>query len=460
MQITETNTDGLKREIKVVLGASELSERCDQRLDEMKDQVQLKGFRKGKVPKPHLKKLFGRQVMAEVLQQAVEESSRKALTERNERPAAQPTIDLPQDEGEIEGVIAGNADLAYSMSYEVIPPIEVVDFSTIELEKLVSDVEDTAIDEAVADLAKRNVAYEPQEGHEAADGDKLKIDFVGKLGDEEFEGGTAQDVELVIGQSNFIPGFEDGLKGAKAGEERTVVTPFPEDYPVDTLKGREASFAVTIKEVAVPKDPTIDDEFAKTLGVDSLEVLRDMISQQIGREYDQVSRMKLKRQLLDKLDQAHAFELPPSLVQSEFDTIWGQLTSEMERSGKTFEDDGKTEEEARADYRKIAERRVRLGLVIGEIGEKGKIEVTQDELREALVTQARQYPGQEQQVYEYFEKTPGAVAQLRAPIFEDKVVDHVLETAKVTERKVSRDELVAPLDDDDEAPDAAATSES
>lgn len=460
MQITETNTDGLKREIKVVLGASELSERCDQRLDEMKDQVQLKGFRKGKVPKPHLKKLFGRQVMAEVLQQAVEESSRKALTERNERPAAQPTIDLPQDEGEIEGVIAGNADLAYSMSYEVIPPIEVVDFATIELEKLVTDVEDAAIDEAVSDLAKRNVAYEPQEGHEAAEGDKLKIDFVGKLGDEEFEGGTAQDVELVIGQSNFIPGFEEGLKGAKTGEERTVVTPFPEDYPVDTLKGREASFAVTVKEVAVPKDPTIDDEFAKTLGVESLEVLRDMISQQIGREYEQVSRMKLKRELLDKLDQAHSFELPPSLVQSEFDTIWGQLTSEMERSGKTFEDDGKTEEEARADYRKIAERRVRLGLVIGEIGEKGKIEVTQDELREALVTQARQYPGQEQQVYEYFEKTPGAVAQLRAPIFEDKVVDHVLETAKVTERKVSRDELVAPLDDDDEAPDAAATPES
>ncbi|MCB1512493.1 MAG: trigger factor, partial [Hyphomicrobiaceae bacterium] len=248
-----------------------------------------------------------------------------------------------------------------------------------------------------------------------------------------------------------------GMKGAKAGEQRTVVATFPEEYPVDTLKGKEANFAVTVKEVSVPKEPAIDDEFAKTLGVESLAQLKSMISAQIGREYDRVGRLKLKRQLLDALDEKHSFELPPSLVQTEFDTIWQQMTSEMEQSGATFESQGKTEDEARAEYRKIAERRVRLGLVIGEIGEKGKIEVSQEELREALVAQARQFPGQERQVYEYFEKTPGAVGQLRAPIFEDKVVDHVLAKAKINERKVSRDELVKPLDDD-EAAEAGAAS--
>lgn len=455
MQVTETSVEGLKRQIKVVLGATELSDRCEKRLDEIKDTVQLKGFRKGKVPKPHLKKLFGRRVMAEVLQEAVEESSRKALDERKERPASQPTIDLPEEESEIEGVMAGDQDLSYSMSYEVVPDIELVDFSTLELEKLVADVDDGAIDEAVASLAERNLVYEAKEGKEAAEGDKLKIDFVGKLDGEEFEGGTAEDVDLTIGQSGFIPGFEDGLVGAKAGEERVVNVTFPEDYPVDTLKGKPAVFDVVVKEVAEPKTPEIDDEFAKSLGAESLENLREMISGQIGREYEQVSRMKLNRQLLDLLDEKHAFELPPSLVDTEFESVWNQVTEDMERSERTFEDGDKTEDEARKEYRAIAERRVRLGLVLGEIGEKAKLEVSQEELREAMVQQARQYPGQERQVFEYFEKTPGAIAQLRAPIFEEKVVDHVLAEAKVNENKVTREELVAPLDDDDEADQSA-----
>lgn len=450
MQVTETNAEGLKREIKVILGAGELNDRCDKRLDELKDQVELKGFRKGKVPKVHLKKLFGRRVMAEVLQEAVEESSRKALDERNERPATQPTIDLPQDESEIEGVMSGSTDLAYSMSYEIVPPIELAEFGTLELEKLVADVDAPSIDEAVADLAKRNVGYEAVEGKEAADGDKLTIDFVGKIEGEAFEGGTAEGIDLVIGQGGFIPGFEDGVIGAKAGEDRVVNVTFPEDYPVDTLKGKAAVFDVKVKEVAAAKEPDIDDEFAKSLGTESLEKLRDLISQQIGREYEQVSRMKLKRQLLDLLDERHTFELPASLVDSEFEQIWEQVTNDMNQAERSFEDEGKTEESAREEYRKIAERRVRLGLVLGEIGEKGKLEVTQDELREAMVQQARQYPGQERQVFEYFEKTPGAVAQLRAPIFEDKVVDHILEKAIVTEKKVSKDELVAPLEGDED----------
>lgn len=450
MQVTETNVEGLKRQIKVTLGANELSDRCEKRLDEIKDTVQLKGFRKGKVPKPHLKKLFGRRVMAEVLQEAVEESSRQALDERKERPASQPTIDLPEEESEIEGVMAGTTDLAYSMSYEIVPDIELVDFSTLELEKMVAEVDDASIDEAIGDLAKRNLVFEAKDGKEAATGDKLKIDFVGKLDGETFEGGTAEDVDLTIGQSGFIPGFEEGLVGVKAGEERVVNVTFPDEYPVDTLKGKPATFDVVVKEVAEPKEPTIDDEFAKSLGAESLANLRELISAQIGREYEQVSRMKIKRQLLDLLDEKHAFELPASLVDSEFETVWNQVTQDMERAGKTFEDGDKTEAEARAEYRAIAERRVRLGLVLGEIGDKAEIQVSQDELREAMVQQARQYPGQERQVFEYFEKTPGAVGQLRAPIFEEKVVDHILAGAKLTDKKVSREELVAPLEGDED----------
>jgi len=457
MQVTETTSEGLKREIKVVLGAGELNARCEKRLEDLKDQVQIKGFRKGKVPKVHLKKMYGRSVMAEVVQEAVEETSRKALVDRNERPAAQPTIDLPEDQAEIEGVIAGNTDLTFSMKYEVIPAIELTDFSKLALEKLVADVDDAAVDEAIADLAKRNVRYEANAEKEAGEGDQLKIDFVGKLEGEPFEGGTAEGVDLVIGQGGFIPGFEDGLQGAKAGESRQITATFPDEYPVDTLKGKVATFDVVVQQVGVATDPVIDDEFAKTLGAESLAQMKELITTQIGSEYEQVSRMKLKRQLLDLLDESHSFELPPSLVDVEFDTVWQQVTEGMKQSEKSFEDDGKTEESAREEYRKVAERRVRLGLVIGEIGEKGKIEIAQEELREALVQQARQFPGQEKQVYEYYEKTPGAIAQLRAPIFEEKVVEYILGQMTLTEQKVTRDELVAPLPgDEDEAADTAA----
>lgn len=451
MQITETNAEGLKRELQVVLAANELSERRDKRLDEIKDTVQIKGFRKGKVPLAHLKKVFGRQLMAEILQTAVEESSQKALEDRAERPAGQPKIDFPEDEALIETVIEGKADLSYSMTYEIIPKFDVVDFSTLELERLVSDVEDEEIDKAVQQLAERNVGYEPTETGEAAEGFKLKIDFVGTLDGEAFEGGTAQDVELVIGQGGFIPGFEEELIGAKAGEEREVNVTFPEDYPVDTLKGKPAKFATKITEVAEPKTPEINDEFAKTLGAEDLAKLREMVTEQMQREFGQVSRMKLKRALLDQMNEKHNFELPPSLVDAEFEEIWSQMTARMAQQGQTFEDDTKTEEERRAEYREVAERRVRLGLLIGEIGEANKVEVTQDELRQALLMEAQRYPGQAKEVYEYFEKTPGAIGQLRAPIFEDKVIDVILSKANVSDRKVSVEELAKPLDGDEAA---------
>lgn len=449
MQITETSADGLKRELQVIVGAQELNERRDKKLAEIKDTVQIKGFRKGKVPAAHLKKIYGRQLMAEILQDAVEESSQKALTDRDERPAGQPKIDFPEDETFVETVIDGKADFSYSMSYEIIPKFEVVDFSAVELERLVADVEDDEIDNALKQLAERNVAYEASETEGAAEGHKLTIDFVGTIEGETFEGGTAEDIELVIGQGGFIPGFEEGLAGAKAGEERTINVTFPEDYPVDTLKGKAAIFESKIKEVGLPTEPEINDEFATTLGAESVEKLREMVSEQMGREYAQVSRMKLKRVLLDELNEKHDFELPPSLVDAEFEGIWTQVTQRLEQESKTFEDEEKSEAEQRVEYRDVAERRVRLGLLLGEIGESNKVEVTQDELRQALLQEAQQYPGQAREVYEFYEKTPGAIAQLRAPIFEDKVIDLIIAQAQVTDKKVSVEELAKPIDDDD-----------
>ncbi len=441
MQITETSNEGLKRTLKVVVGADELGRRFSERLGEIKDRVQLKGFRKGKVPVPHLKKVFGRSLMAEVLQEAVKETTSKALADRNERPAMQPSVNLPEDQAEIERVLAGEADLSYSVSFEVLPKFELADLKSLKLERLVADAEPEAIDKAVTDLATRGTTWTPEEGRAAASGDRLTVDFIGKLGEEAFEGGQAEGAEIVLGQGSFIPGFEEGLEGAKAGEERAVVATFPADYPVDTLAGKEATFAVTVKEVAAPTRPEIDDTFAKTFGLETLEQLKEAIGAQIKREYDSASRMKLKRELLDQLDAVHRFELPPTLVESEFEAMWQQFNDNLKQAGKTLEDEGKSEEEARADYRLIAERRVRLGLVIGEIAESNKIEITQDEMRRALMEQARRFPGHEKAVYEYYEKTPGALAELRAPIFEDKVVDFVLEQVSPAEKKVSKEEL-------------------
>ncbi len=447
MQITEVNTDGLKRTLKVTVGQNELGERFNQRIDEIKDRVQLKGFRKGKVPLAHIKKLYGRSVMAEVLEQTVRETSSKAISDRNERPAMQPAIDLPEDESEIEKVIAGEADLAYSMSFEVLPEIAVADLSKMQLERLVVDVTPEAIDEVIADLKKRSTTYEAEEGRVASNGDRVTLDFVGKIDGVPFEGGEDKDMAVIVGQGNFIPGFEEGLVGVKAGDEKVVKATFPEKYPEEKLAGKEADFEVKVSEVAAPKVPELDDTFAQSLGAENVDKLKELITQQLQQEYAQAARVKLKRELLDELEKAHDFELPPSLVDNEFESIWKQLADSMLREGKSFEDEGKTEDEARAEYRKLAERRVRLGLVIGEIGDKNKIQVSQDELRRALVDQARRYPGQEKFVYEYYEKTPGALAQLRAPIFEDKVVDHIIEQVKPTDKTVTKEELTKALNE-------------
>ena len=335
------------------------------------------------------------------------------------------------------------------MSFEVLPEIKLIDFSELRLERPVADVDDKAIEDAINQLVERSTTFEVAEGRAAEDGDRVTIDFVGKIDGEPFEGGAGEGVNIVLGQGGFIPGFEDGLKGVKAGEERTISAKFPDDYPEKSLAGKDATFDVKVKEVAVPKRPEVNDEFAKTLGAENLEKLRELVVQQIKREYDQASRAKVKRALLDELEKRHDFELPPTLVEREFESIWRQVTQGLEQAGRTFEDEGKTEEQAKEEYRKIAERRVRLGLILGEVGEKAGIQITQDEMRRALVEQARRFPGQERYVYEFYEKNPGALAELRAPIFEEKVVDHILAQAKVEDKKVDREELFKPEPDEE-----------
>jgi trigger factor len=448
MQVTETLADGLKRELKVVIDQGELGERFAARLGEVKDTVQLKGFRKGKVPTAHLKKIYGRSVMAEVLQTMIDETSRKAISERNERPAQQPSINLTEDKEEIERVLTGQSDLAFTMSYETLPKFNITDLSTLKLERQVADVGDEAVDKAINELVERAIRYEVEADRSAGDGDRVTIDFVGSIDGQEFEGGKGEGVELVIGQSNFIPGFVEGIAAAKAGEERTVNARFPDPYPEPSLAGKDAVFAVKVKEVAKPIRPSLDDTFAKTLGATGLANLRELVGARIAAEYASFSRARLKRQILDQLEKAHDFVLPESLVNGEFDIIWRQLTRNLEGAKRTFVDEGSSEEEMRAQYRKIAERRVRLGLVIGEIGESNKLHVTQDEMRAALMEQARRYPGQERHVYDYYQKNPSALVELRAPIFEDKVVDLIVSQAKPAEKKVAAAELLQPDEPD------------
>ena len=444
MQVTETNSSGLKRELKVVIGQGELGERFQSRIDEVKDQVQLKGFRKGKVPLAHVKKLFGRSVMAEVVQQAVDETSRKAISERNERPAHQPTIGFGEDRDEMERVLTGQGDLAYTLSFEILPSITITDLSALKLEREVAEVSEETVDKAVADLVERAVKYEPEAERPAVSGDRLTIDYVGRMAGQEFEGGSAEGAGLVLGEGQLLPGLAEGLLGAKAGEERVANVRFPDDYPTKELAGKDAEFTVKVKEVANPSRPEVSDEFAKSLGAQSLQHLRELVQGRIAAEYAVVASTKLKRQILDALDAAHNFALPEALVVREFEAIWHRFHEAAKTEDRPIEEAGKSEDELKAEYRKIAERRVRLGLVIGEIGDKQNVQVNQDELKRALIARARSFPGQERFVYEYYEKNPSALVELRGPIFEEKVINHILEQAKPAERKVPAEELLKP----------------
>ena len=440
MQVTETSSTGLKREYRVVVPATDLEAKVNERLDDLRGRVQLRGFRPGKVPVAHLKRLYGKSAMAEVIEAAVQEANSKIVTDHGYRLAVEPKVVLPTEEGAVEGVIAGKSDLAYTVEMEIVPAITLADFKSIKLTRLAADVSDEQIDKALQTIADQNRPFVAKaEG--AANGDRVTLNFEGSLEGTPFEGGTGEDVPLIMGAGQFIPGFEENVAGLRAGDTKTFDVKFPDDYRASHLAGKTATFAVTVKAVEAPGQVAIDDEFAKTLGVESLAKLKEAVKERIAREHTLASRQKLKRALLDQLDDRHKFEPPPSLVEQEFANVWSQVENDLKQQNRTFEDEGTTEEKAREEYRGIAERRVRLGLVIAEIGDKNNIRVTDDQLRTAVMDQVRQFPGQERQIWEYYQKNPNALAALRAPLFEDKVVDFLVELADVTDQPVSREEL-------------------
>ncbi|WP_035555423.1 trigger factor [Hyphomonas atlantica] len=439
MEVTQTKSEGLSRTFAIKVPASELQAKLDERIEEIRPQMKLKGFRPGKVPASHVRKMYGQDLMGELINKLVTETNQKALEDNELRPAGQPDVQI---DGDMEAVVKGEADLSYNMNVDVMPEFEPADVTKLTITRPVAEVSQEQIDEALARIAEQNTQYEPRaKTAKAKDGDAVVMDFVGKIDGEAFEGGSAEQQTLVLGSGQFIPGFEDQLVGVKAGEEKEVTVTFPEEYGAEHLAGKEAVFEVKVHEVRAPKTADVDDEFAKGLGLESLEQLTGLVKDQLKAEHDGASRAKAKRNLLDQLDEAHSFDLPPNMVEQEFNQIWQQLQAEMDAGRTADEDKDKSEDELKVEYRKIAERRVRLGLVLAEIGRVADVRISEQEVNQALVREARQYPGQEQQVVEFFRNNPGAMAQLRAPIYEDKVVDHILEVAEITEETVSREDL-------------------
>jgi trigger factor len=457
MQVTETRSEGLKREYKVTLPATELAERLTSELTTLKDKVRINGFRPGKVPIAHLRKLYGRSVMAEVVQNAVNEANRKIIADNNLKLALEPKIDMPSDQAEVEKALDARGDLDFTVAVEVLPTFELADLSDVSVKKLVAEVTDEELDTAVNRMAQQNRAFAAKgEGAEAAQGDRVVVDFVGRIDGEPFEGGTASDITVEIGSGSFIPGFEDQLVGAKVGEDRKINVTFPENYGSAELAGKAAEFDVTVKDVQAPGEVAIDDELAKGFGMESLDKLRDAVRSAISNDFEAQARRKLKKELLDALDAKYAFELPAGLVEQEFNAVWSQVLADLKNNGRSFADEGTTEEAARDEYRRISERRVRLGLVLAQVGASADIQVTDEEVDRALVERVRQYPGQERQVWEFFQKNPGAKAELRAPILEEKTVDHLLGRVKVVEEPVSREELFRDEDETKAEESAAA----
>lgn len=440
MEVTEKSAEGLDRRFMVKVSAEELDQKLVARLEEIKGQVHLKGFRKGKAPVSFLKKMYGKGVMGEIVQEIVAETSQKAFEERNLQPANAPH---PHFHTDMEDVIAGKADLEYDVHAEILPTFEPMDVSTLKLVRPVAEIPDVDINEALENIAKQQTTYSPrQETEKSKKGDMVTANFVGRVDGEEFEGGKGEKVDIVLGSDTFIPGFEKQLIGAKAGDDVKVEVTFPEDYGAKDLAGKDAVFDVKIIEVKAPEQVEIDDELAKKVGLDTLDELKTRLKERIEQDYKDLSRGHLKRMLLDKLDDAHDFELPKGMIDSEFDQIWRQV----EAAERDEEDKDKTDEELKDEYRKIAERRVRLGLVLAEIGKRAEITVPQEDLQREMINMARAYPGQERQVLEFYQKNPEAQQQLRAPIFEEMVVDYIIERAEVAEKKVSKEKL---MDDPD-----------
>jgi trigger factor len=445
MQITETVSQDLRRQYTVTFPASELDSRVIKRLEEMKGRVNLKGFRPGKAPVSFLKKQFGKSVMGEVVQAAVNEGSEKAINDNQLKPALTPRI---EPVGDVQQVVDGKADLTFTVTVDLMPDFAVTDVSQLKVERLVSDVTDAEVDAALERLAQQSRNFTPRPAEEPAEkNDTVVIDFSGSVDGVEFEGGKGNDFNLTLGSGQFIPGFEDQLIGAKAGENRDVKVTFPAEYHAPELAGKDAVFVVTVKEVKAPDESRIDDELAKKMGIADLATLKDRVRDQIKAEHAQASRLHLKRRILDALDTAHAFPLPPAMVESEFANIWAQVEAELKREGKTAAEEGGSEEELRAEYRRIAERRVRLGLVLGRLGEQNGITVSGEEVQRAIMQRARQFPGQEQQVFQLYSQNQQAQAEIRAPLFEDKVVDFIAELAQITDKPVDKEALFSDPED-------------
>lgn len=455
MQVTETRSEGLKREFRVTLPATELAERLQSELETLKGRVRLNGFRPGKVPLAHLRKLYGRSVMADVVQSAVNEANRKIIEDNGLKLALEPKIDLPSDQAEVEKALEAKGDLDFTVALEVLPSFELADLSGVEVNKQVATVSDADLDAALGRMATQNRGFSEKAGP-AAEGDRVTVDFVGRIDGEPFEGGTAEGIDVEIGSGTFIPGFEEQLVGAAVGDERQVSVTFPENYGAEHLAGKPAEFDVTVRKVQAPSDVAIDDDLAKGFGMESLDKLKEAVRGAISRDFEAQSRRKLKKELLDALDQRYGFELPQGLVDQEFNAVWSQVEADLKNNRRSFADEGTTEEQAREEYRRIAERRVRLGLVLAQIGERADIKVSDEEVDRALVDRVRQYPGQERQVWEFYQKNPNAKAELRAPLFEEKTVDHLLGQVRVVEQPTSREELFRDEDDESEKAEPAA----
>lgn len=447
MQVTNTLNEGLKREFAIVLAAQELEERLTKELDGLKDKVRINGFRPGKVPAQHLRRVYGRQVMADVVQNLVNEANKKIVDDNKLKLALEPKIVFPEDQKAIEAAMEGKGALEYKVQLEVLPTIEVKDFKGISLTREVASVDGAAVEDTVKRMADQSRPFVKKNGA-SANGDRLTIDFVGMIDGVKFDGGEGTDIPMVLGSGGFIPGFEEQLIGVNAGDTVVVKATFPEGYSEKSLAGKAATFNTVIKDVEAPGDVTVDDEFAKGFGLESLDKLKETLKSNIAREYESVARAKMKRQLLDALDKQYDFELPPALVEQEFNNIWQQVTMDLARAAKTFADENTTEEKAREEYLTIAKRRVRLGLVLSEIGEKAQVQVTDEEVSRGVMDRARQFPGQEKMVWDFYRENPQALAEVRAPIYEDKVVDHILETAKIVDKTVSREELLKDPEDE------------
>jgi trigger factor len=454
MQVIQKSGEGLSRVYGVKVAADELGAKLEARIAEIAPRLNIRGFRPGKVPTAHVRRIYGKALMGEVVEQTITETSKKVLEDNGLRVAAQPDL---KPESNMDEVIAGKQDLAYELNVELMPDFEPVDVAAIKLDRPVYTPDEAEMDEALAELASENRLYEDRTGAsvKARDGDQLVIDFVGRIDGVAFEGGAAEDAQLVLGSGQFIPGFEEQLAGAAPGDERTVKTTFPEDYGVERLKGKAAEFEVKVKAVKAPVEAAPNDALAERLGMGDLEALKNALKVNLEGRYAAASRFKLKRQLLDRLDTAHDIPLPPRMVEAEFGSIWSQVEAERQRGEPASEDEGKSEDTLRGEYRRIAERRVRLGLVLAEIGRRNNVTVSEQELTEAMRQEAMRYGAQAQQMFDLLRQNPNAQAQMRAPIYEEKVVDLIVSRAAVTDKPVTKDELLA----EDELPEGYGGAE-